>query len=212
METCKRTPLAATIISRQSWRRRRKGHCDSAQDQKPLPTTATPNAAANPSKFPAGLFHICTGSYDFKAAHVEVDGRLYQQATRGHRLPCSFRVTEPSTPSSAWWNSHGSSAWVDPAGAQVQELYQRPEQLPYTSALGWEYGHGELRRSPAFGDGGRSGTPSSGRRPGRRSAASARVGSGSRHLKLPPEIVGAGSVEAFSPCLGLQNRVSTWAR
>src|SRR6266404_6042107 len=32
------------------------------------------DAAANPSKFPAGLFHICTGSYDLKAAHVEVDG------------------------------------------------------------------------------------------------------------------------------------------
>ncbi len=26
------------------------------------------DAAANPSKFPAGLFHICTGSYDFKNA------------------------------------------------------------------------------------------------------------------------------------------------
>ena len=28
------------------------------------------DAAANPSKFPAGLFHICTGSYDFKNAFV----------------------------------------------------------------------------------------------------------------------------------------------
>ncbi|HMQ30098.1 MAG TPA: molybdopterin-dependent oxidoreductase, partial [Chloroflexaceae bacterium] len=32
------------------------------------------DAAANPSKFPAGLYSICTGSYDMKAAHVAVDG------------------------------------------------------------------------------------------------------------------------------------------
>src|SRR6478672_380890 len=32
------------------------------------------DAAANPSKFPAGLFHVCTGSYDFGNAFAEVDG------------------------------------------------------------------------------------------------------------------------------------------
>src|SRR6516164_7426745 len=32
------------------------------------------DAAANPSKFPAGLFSICTGSYDLKRALAEVDG------------------------------------------------------------------------------------------------------------------------------------------
>src|SRR5258707_2260635 len=32
------------------------------------------DAAANPSKFPAGLFSICTGSYDLKRAFAEVDG------------------------------------------------------------------------------------------------------------------------------------------
>ena len=31
------------------------------------------DAAANPSKFPAGLYSIITGSYDMKAAHVAVD-------------------------------------------------------------------------------------------------------------------------------------------
>src|SRR5581483_9257015 len=32
------------------------------------------DAAANPSKFPAGLFSIATGSYDFQKAFAEVDG------------------------------------------------------------------------------------------------------------------------------------------
>ena len=32
------------------------------------------DAAANPSKYPAGMFSICTGSYNFENAFVEVDG------------------------------------------------------------------------------------------------------------------------------------------
>ena len=44
------------------------------------------DAAANPSKFPAGLFSICTGSYDIKHAFCEVDARLHQQAAGRHRL------------------------------------------------------------------------------------------------------------------------------
>ena len=45
------------------------------------------DAAANPSKFPAGLFNICTGSYDFKAALVEVDGVYTNKPPGRHRLP-----------------------------------------------------------------------------------------------------------------------------
>src|SRR6267378_1880896 len=52
------------------------------------------DAAANPSKFPAGLFHICTGSYDFRAAHVEVDGVYTNKPPGGIAYRCSFRVTE----------------------------------------------------------------------------------------------------------------------
>ncbi len=52
------------------------------------------DAAANPSKFPAGLFHICTGSYDFKHAFVEVDGAYTNKPPGGIAYRCSFRVTE----------------------------------------------------------------------------------------------------------------------
>ena len=52
------------------------------------------DAAANPSKFPAGLFHICTGSYDFKNAFVEVDGVYTNKPPGGIAYRCSFRVTE----------------------------------------------------------------------------------------------------------------------
>src|SRR5437879_8592040 len=54
------------------------------------------DAAANPSKFPAGLFHICTGSYDFKNAFVEVDAAHTNKAPGGIAYRCSIRVTEAS--------------------------------------------------------------------------------------------------------------------
>src|SRR5690606_26448533 len=52
------------------------------------------DAAANPTKFPAGLFSICTGSYDLEAAHVEVDGVYTTKPPGGVAYRCSFRVTE----------------------------------------------------------------------------------------------------------------------
>ena len=52
------------------------------------------NAAAQPTKFPAGLFSICTGSYDFPDAFCEVDGVYTNKAPGGIAYRCSFRVTE----------------------------------------------------------------------------------------------------------------------
>src|SRR4029077_1840632 len=52
------------------------------------------DAAANPSKFPAGLFSIVTGSYDMPKAHVEVDGVYTNKPPGGVAYRCSFRVTE----------------------------------------------------------------------------------------------------------------------
>src|SRR5258705_2504742 len=52
------------------------------------------DAAANPSKFPAGLFSICTGSYALANAFAEVDGVYTNKAPGGIAYRCSFRVTE----------------------------------------------------------------------------------------------------------------------
>ena len=52
------------------------------------------NAAAQPTKFPAGLFSICTGSYEFPNAFCEVDGVYTNKAPGGIAYRCSFRVTE----------------------------------------------------------------------------------------------------------------------
>ncbi|NDE46423.1 MAG: carbon monoxide dehydrogenase, partial [Betaproteobacteria bacterium] len=52
------------------------------------------DACADPTKFPAGLFHICSGSYDIPAAHCSVKGVYTNKAPGGVAYRCSFRVTE----------------------------------------------------------------------------------------------------------------------
>ena len=51
-------------------------------------------AAANPSKYPAGLFSICTGSYNFQDAFTEMDAVYTNKPPGGVAYRCSFRVTE----------------------------------------------------------------------------------------------------------------------
>src|ERR1700756_3365361 len=52
------------------------------------------NATAQPTKYPAGFFHVFTGSYDLEAAHCKVTGVYTNKAPGGVAYACSFRVTE----------------------------------------------------------------------------------------------------------------------
>jgi carbon-monoxide dehydrogenase large subunit len=99
------------------------------------------DAAANPSKFPAGLFHVCTGSYDLKAAHVEVDGAYTNKPPGGIAYRCSFRVTEAVHTIERMVDVMAHQLGIDPADFRLKN-FVRPEQFPYKSALGWEYDSG----------------------------------------------------------------------
>ena len=52
------------------------------------------NGTAQPTKYPAGFFHIFTGSYDYAAAHCKVTGVYSNKAPGGVAYACSFRITE----------------------------------------------------------------------------------------------------------------------
>src|SRR6201999_3311568 len=52
------------------------------------------NGTAQPTKFPAGFFHVFSGSYDLIAAHCDVKGVYTNKAPGGVAYACSFRVTE----------------------------------------------------------------------------------------------------------------------
>src|SRR3990172_8797000 len=52
------------------------------------------NSHVSATKFPAGLFSICTGSYDIPAAYCLVDAVFNNKAPGGVAYRCSMRVTE----------------------------------------------------------------------------------------------------------------------
>ncbi len=99
------------------------------------------DAAANPSKFPAGLFSICTGSYDFKSAFVEVDGVYTNKPPGGIAYRCSFRVTEASYAIERMADIMAHQLGMEPAQFRLKNFI-RPEAFPYKSPLGWTYDSG----------------------------------------------------------------------
>jgi len=99
------------------------------------------NASANPSKFPAGLFSICTGSYDLKHAFCEVDAAYTNKPPGGVAYRCSFRVTEAVHAIERATDALAQKLAMDPAELRMKNFI-KPEQFPYKSVLGWEYDSG----------------------------------------------------------------------
>jgi carbon-monoxide dehydrogenase large subunit len=99
------------------------------------------NASANPSKFPAGLFSICTGSYDLKQAFCAVDAAYTNKPPGGVAYRCSFRVTEAAHAIERATDALANKLGIDAAALRMQNFI-KPEQFPYRSVLGWEYDSG----------------------------------------------------------------------
>ena len=99
------------------------------------------DAAANPSKFPAGLFHIITGSYPFENAFVEVDAAYTNKPPGGIAYRCSFRVTEAAFTIERMVDGVARKLGMDPAEFRMKNFIP-PEKFPYKSALGWTYDSG----------------------------------------------------------------------
>ncbi len=99
------------------------------------------NGSAQPSKFPAGFFHIFTGSYDLQAAHCQVTGVYTNKAPGGVAYACSFRVTEAVYLVERLVDVLALELEADPAELRMKNLL-RPEQFPYTTPTGWEYDSG----------------------------------------------------------------------
>ena len=104
------------------------------------------NGSAQPSKFPAGFFHIFTGSYDLQAAHCEVTGVYTNKAPGGVAYSCSFRITEAVYLVERMVDLLARELGLDPAELRMKNLL-RPEQFPYTCPTGWEYDSGNYPRA-----------------------------------------------------------------
>ncbi len=104
------------------------------------------DAAADPSKFPAGLFNVITGSYDFDNAFVEVDGVYTNKPPGGVAYRCSFRVTEAVHAVERIVDVLAHEIGKDPAQLRMENFIQ-PEQMPYKTPTGWEYDSGDYPRA-----------------------------------------------------------------
>jgi aerobic carbon-monoxide dehydrogenase large subunit len=99
------------------------------------------DAAADPSKFPAGLFNVITGSYDLKHAFVEVDGVYTNKPPGGVAYRCSFRVTEAVHAIERMVDIAAHEIGMDPAEIRMRNFIQ-PDQFPYHTPTGWDYDSG----------------------------------------------------------------------
>jgi carbon-monoxide dehydrogenase large subunit len=100
------------------------------------------NAAAQPSRYPAGFFSVFTGSYDIEAAHCTVTGVYTNKAPGGVAYACSFRIAEAVYLVERMVDCVAYDLGLDPAEVRLANLL-RPEQFPYESKTGWVYDSGD---------------------------------------------------------------------
>ncbi|HKE86663.1 MAG TPA: aerobic carbon-monoxide dehydrogenase large subunit [Vicinamibacterales bacterium] len=104
------------------------------------------DAAADPSKYPAGMFGVVSGSYDFPAAHAEVDAYFTNKAPGGIAYRCSFRVTEAS-----FAIERAMDILADELSMDAVELrrknFVKKDQFPYASRLGFTYDSGDYHKT-----------------------------------------------------------------
>jgi carbon-monoxide dehydrogenase large subunit len=104
------------------------------------------NATAQPTRFPAGFFHVFTGSYDLEAAFCHVRGVYTNKAPGGVAYACSFRVAEAVYLVERLVDLLAERMGADPARLRMDNLV-RPGQFPYECATGWVYDSGDYPRA-----------------------------------------------------------------
>ena len=102
------------------------------------------DSQANPTKWPAGLFNICTGSYDFANAFVDVDAVYTNKPPGGVSYRCSFRVTEASYLVERAMDVLAAELKADPAELRRKNFIPA-DSFPYTTPLGWTYDSGNYQ-------------------------------------------------------------------
>ncbi|GAA1751582.1 aerobic carbon-monoxide dehydrogenase large subunit [Luedemannella helvata] len=99
------------------------------------------NGVAQPTKYPAGFFHIFTGSYDYGAAWCNVTAVYTNKAPGGVAYACSFRITEAVYLVERMIDALAAKLDMDPAELRLRNFIQE-DQFPYTTPTGWTYDSG----------------------------------------------------------------------
>jgi carbon-monoxide dehydrogenase large subunit len=104
------------------------------------------DSTAQPTKFPAGFFHICCGSYDLQAAHVKVKAVYTNKAPGGVAYRCSFRITEAVYLVERMVNALALEMGTDQIDLRMNSFIA-PDQFPYETTTGWTYDSGEYAKT-----------------------------------------------------------------
>ena len=99
------------------------------------------DSTAQPTKFPAGFFHIVCGSYDLQASHVRVKAVYTNKAPGGVAYRCSFRITEAVYLVERMVDALALELKADPIELRMRSFIA-PEQFPYETTTGWTYDSG----------------------------------------------------------------------
>ncbi|MEQ1659585.1 MAG: molybdopterin cofactor-binding domain-containing protein, partial [Hylemonella sp.] len=94
------------------------------------------NSHVSATKLPAGLFSICTGSYDIPNAYCRVDAVFTNKAPGGVAYRCSLRVTEAVYLIERMIDVLAQKLGLDKAEIRRRN-FVKSEQFPYTTSLGW---------------------------------------------------------------------------
>src|SRR5215469_2721210 len=104
------------------------------------------DSTAQPTKFPAGFFHIVCGSYDLAASHVQVKAVYTNKAPGGVAYRCSFRITEAVYLVERMASALAMEMGVDPIELRMRSFI-KPEQFPYETTTGWTYDSGDYAKT-----------------------------------------------------------------
>lgn len=102
------------------------------------------NSHVSATKFPAGLFSICTGSYAIPNAYCRVDAVFTNKAPGGVAYRCSLRVTEAIYLIERMIDVLAQKLNIDKAEIRRRNFIQA-EQFPFTTPLGWTLDSGDYQ-------------------------------------------------------------------
>src|ERR1700754_660135 len=100
------------------------------------------DSTAQPTKFPAGFFHIVCGSYDLAASHVKVKAVYTNKAPGGVAYRCSFRITEAVYLVERMVDALALEMKIDPIELRMKSFIGS-DQFPYETTTGWTYDSGD---------------------------------------------------------------------
>ncbi|MGZ5242069.1 MAG: molybdopterin cofactor-binding domain-containing protein, partial [Caldimonas sp.] len=102
------------------------------------------NSHVSATKLPAGLFSICTGSYDIPKAYCRVDAVYTNKAPGGVAYRCSLRVTEAVYLIERMIDVLAQKLGIDKAEIRRRN-FVKADKFPYNTSLGWTIDSGNYQ-------------------------------------------------------------------